>query len=164
MWKPRPREEERVESIPEVALCSGFESSWDHGAREVFFLNVCLHTTWVFDAGGGQKRAGTPEEATDPRREHWSPGTGIIDGCDLPSGCWESNPLEMQPVLRTTEKSLQSPICFIIMCIHLCLLECSCLQRSEDPRIPWSWCYKQCQPPDMGARNQTQIFSKNKCS
>jgi hypothetical protein len=38
-----------------------------------------------------------------------SPGTGIIDNCELPCGCWELNPgpLEEQPVLSTAEPSLQ---------------------------------------------------------
>ena len=33
----------------------------------------------------------------------------ITDGCDLPCGCWEldSEPLEEQPVLLTSEPSLQ---------------------------------------------------------
>ena len=36
-------------------------------------------------------------------------GTGVMDGCRLPCGCWELNsgPLEEQPVLLTTEPSLQ---------------------------------------------------------
>ena len=38
-----------------------------------------------------------------------SPGTGVMDGCKPPCGCWELNldPLEEQPVLLTTEISLQ---------------------------------------------------------
>ena len=34
----------------------------------------------------------------------------IIDGCEPPCGCWELNsgPLEEQPVLLTTEPSLQT--------------------------------------------------------
>ena len=42
-----------------------------------------------------------PEEAPDL----------ITDGCELPCGCWEldSEPLEEQPVLLTTEPSLQPP-------------------------------------------------------
>jgi hypothetical protein len=41
------------------------------------------------------------------------PGTGVVDGCELPCGCWESNLglLEEQPVLLTTEPAqLSSPI------------------------------------------------------
>jgi hypothetical protein len=43
------------------------------------------------------------------------PGTGIRDNHELPCGCLELNPglLERQPVLLTTEKSLQLPsLCF----------------------------------------------------
>ena len=38
-----------------------------------------------------------------------SPGTGVIDSCDLLCGCWELNsgPLEELPMLLTTEPSLQ---------------------------------------------------------
>jgi hypothetical protein len=38
-----------------------------------------------------------------------SSGTGVIDSCELPRGCWELNsgPLEGQPVLLTTEPFLQ---------------------------------------------------------
>lgn len=42
---------------------------------------------------------------------HKVPGTGFTDGSDLPSECWEPNPglLEDQPVLLSTEASLQPP-------------------------------------------------------
>jgi hypothetical protein len=38
-----------------------------------------------------------------------SPGTGVVDNCELPCGCWELNPgvLQEQPVFLTTESSLQ---------------------------------------------------------
>ncbi|KAL6040407.1 hypothetical protein STEG23_015188 [Scotinomys teguina] len=38
-----------------------------------------------------------------------SPGTGVIDSCELPCGCWELNPgcLKEQPVLLAIEPSLQ---------------------------------------------------------
>ena len=38
-----------------------------------------------------------------------SHGTGATDSCKLPCGCWDLNPgpLEEQPVLLTTEPSLQ---------------------------------------------------------
>jgi hypothetical protein len=38
-----------------------------------------------------------------------SPGTGVTDSCELPSGCWELNlgPLGEQPVLLVTEPSFQ---------------------------------------------------------
>ena len=40
-----------------------------------------------------------------------SPGTGVTDSCELPCGCWESNPhsLKEQPVLSTAEPPLQAP-------------------------------------------------------
>jgi hypothetical protein len=36
-----------------------------------------------------------------------SPGTEVIRGCELPSGCWDSNldPLEEQQMFLTTEAS-----------------------------------------------------------
>jgi hypothetical protein len=39
------------------------------------------------------------------------PGTGFTVSCELPCGCCELNPdpLEEQPVLLTTEPSLQPP-------------------------------------------------------
>lgn len=41
-----------------------------------------------------------------------SPGTGAIDSCEPPYGCWQQNtgPVQEQ-VLLTTEPSLQSPPC-----------------------------------------------------
>ena len=41
-------------------------------------------------------------------------GTGVTGGCELPCGCWELNPgpLEEQPVLVTTEPSLQPNLKF----------------------------------------------------
>jgi len=40
-----------------------------------------------------------------------SPGTGVTDSCELTCGCWElkPGPLEEQPVLLTSEPSLQPP-------------------------------------------------------
>ena len=52
----------------------------------VFYLHLCLYKSIAF------------------------PGTGVTYSCKLPrSGCWElnPNPLEEQPVLSTTEPSLQ---------------------------------------------------------
>ena len=42
-------------------------------------------------------------------KDSGSPASGVTDGCELPCGCWESNPgpLEEQPVLLTTEPALQ---------------------------------------------------------
>ena len=43
-----------------------------------------------------------------------SPGTGVIDSCEVPCGCWELNPdpLEEQPVLQNLELSLQPLLLF----------------------------------------------------
>jgi hypothetical protein len=43
------------------------------------------------------------------RGEHQTPRTGVTDGCELLCACWESiqGPLQEQPVLLTTEPSLQ---------------------------------------------------------
>jgi len=48
----------------------------------------------------------------DAEENAGSPGMAVIDGCEPPSGCWGSNsePLEEQPVLLTTEPSLQSSL------------------------------------------------------
>jgi hypothetical protein len=49
------------------------------------------------------QRPQRPEEGSE------TPGTGVTGGCEPPWGCWELNtgPLEEQPVLLTTEPSLQ---------------------------------------------------------
>lgn len=46
-----------------------------------------------------------------------SPGTEVADGCELPYGCWESNPcpLQEQQVLLAAEPLLQP-------CIRMSLL------------------------------------------
>jgi hypothetical protein len=43
------------------------------------------------------------------RKRHWSPGTGITDGCEPLCGWLGPNlgPLEEQPVFLTAEPSLQ---------------------------------------------------------
>ena len=53
-----------------------------------------------------------------------SPGTGVLDSYDLPCGCWElnSSPLEKQPVLLTTEPSLQPWILYMNISITLCFV------------------------------------------
>ena len=43
-----------------------------------------------------------------PEKNIRSPGTGAIDSCELPCGCWESN-LGSLEVPQTTEPSLQAP-------------------------------------------------------
>ena len=47
-----------------------------------------------------------------------SPGTGVIDRCELPCTCWGSNLhlLEKQPMLITTELSLQPPRFRLLKC------------------------------------------------
>lgn len=47
-------------------------------------------------------------EPTKVKRGYQSPGTGIVDSCELPCQYWESNPgpLQEQPVLLTGAKSL----------------------------------------------------------
>ena len=49
-----------------------------------------------------------------PARQKRTPNL-ITDGCEPPCGCWEldSGPLEEQPVLLTSEQSLQLPVCFL---------------------------------------------------
>ena len=44
-----------------------------------------------------------------PQRSEEGVGTGVTDTCQLPCGCWESNPgsLQEQSMLLTTEPSLQ---------------------------------------------------------
>lgn len=62
-----------------------------------------------------------------PEEDVGFPGTGIVDSCELPCGCWELNlsPLEEQPVLLTVEQSLEShghP--FLLVCALLCIGTC----------------------------------------
>ena len=47
---------------------------------------------------------GRPEEGIT------SPGTGVTDGCELPYGCWESDPghLEEQPVAAEPSRKRSS--------------------------------------------------------
>jgi hypothetical protein len=74
-------------------------------------------------AQGGQKRA------LD------FPGIGVTDSCEPPCGCWELNsePLEEQSVLLTTEPSLQPLslifnfvlfaflfVCLFVHCLSIC--------------------------------------------
>jgi hypothetical protein len=56
-----------------------------------------------------------PTEAIEDIRSN---GTGVTDGGELPHGCWKPNldPLKEQPVLLTSELSLQlSSILFLIL-------------------------------------------------
>ena len=64
----------------------------------VLCLHMCLYSMHVQDT---QK----PEEGVR------SPGTGVIDSCEPPCVCWESNlgPVEKQPVLFFMGLSLLSP-------------------------------------------------------
>ena len=61
--------------------------------------------------------------------------TLIIDGCESPCGCWELNsvPLEEQPVLLTSEPSLQSGCSRFFFHSEVCFPElCVCVHGSED--------------------------------
>jgi hypothetical protein len=66
-----------------------------------------------------------------------SPETGVTDSCELPCWCWELNldPLEEQPVLLTTEPSLQPPPCFFETLTSLGLCDSSRLSDNK-PRKP----------------------------
>ena len=60
---------------------------------------------------------------------YWIPGTGVMDGCELPPCvCWELNPgpLQGQRVLLTTEPFLQPFFSLkkLFMCMCVCLRAC----------------------------------------
>lgn len=40
------------------------------------------------------------------------------------------------------------------MCIHVQMP----MKARRDLRAPWSWCYRHCEPPDVGAGNWTRVF------
>ena len=63
-----------------------------------FCLHVCQHTMCVQSPKKPEEGAGTP-------------GTGVMDGCKLPHGCWESDPglLDHLPVHFTAEPPLLFP-------------------------------------------------------
>lgn len=65
---------------------------------------------------------------TEARRGHWTPGTGVIDGCKAPFGCWDSklSPVEEQPTLLTSKSSLQP------------------LRRGFYPETSWKWNMQVC--------------------
>ena len=77
-------------------------------------MSVCLHLDMphACSTQGGQKRA---EDSL---------GTGVRDGCELSSGCWELNlePLSMQQALLATHSSPLPPILFIyfLFIIYFC--------------------------------------------
>lgn len=61
-----------------------------------------------------------PEKAREGIR---SLGTGAIDDCELPRGCWASNPgLQEQQVLLTSELFLQVERFALISCFYILLL------------------------------------------
>lgn len=66
---------------------------------DILHAHVCTVYLCVSSAHGGQKRALHP------------PGKAVINSCELPVGCWESNPglLEEQPVLLTADLFLPAP-------------------------------------------------------
>jgi hypothetical protein len=59
-----------------------------------------------------------------------SPGTGAVDGCELPCGCWELNLEQEQQVLPITDLPLQLHRRLKKMCV--CLCECSCEWRPDN--------------------------------
>ena len=53
-----------------------------------------------------------------------SPGTGVMDVCELLCWCWESNPgWEEQPVLLTAEPSLQPSFHILVLSSYLLLFK-----------------------------------------
>lgn len=61
----------------------------------IFCLLVCLCTTCVPAACGGQKEGIR------------STGPEVSDGCEPTHGCWDLSPLEEQPVRLSTEPMLK---------------------------------------------------------
>jgi hypothetical protein len=60
---------------------------------------MCLYASWM---------------PSEDRRGHWSPWSGVVDGCEPPCGCQESNlgPLQEQQLLFTTKPSLQPKLSY----------------------------------------------------
>jgi hypothetical protein len=88
------------------------------------------------------------------------PWTGVTDGCELPCGCWESNPgpLQEQPMLLTTELALDFifKLCVCVCVCVWCACECHGSQKPEalDPvELELTGSYEPCA---MGTGNQTQ--------
>jgi hypothetical protein len=50
--------------------------------------------------------------------------TRVTNGCELPCGCWELNPglQEEEPVLLTTEPSLQALTCILVGILFACFV------------------------------------------
>ena len=46
----------------------------------------------------------------EDRRGYQISGTGVTDGFNSPSGCWESNPSPLKQLFLTVQLSLQAPI------------------------------------------------------
>ena len=68
---------------------------------------LCLGTLWL--SSDTPPHTHTHTRALDP----------ITDGCEPPSGCWESIPLQEQSVLITTEPSLQHDIFFPLAPVYV---------------------------------------------
>lgn len=66
----------------------------------MFFFSACIGAHYVYAWYPWRSEEGTGY-----------PGTGIMDSYESPCGCWESNsdPLQQQQVLLTTEPSLWLP-------------------------------------------------------
>lgn len=121
MWKPDPERKNKLNPALKLLYVLDLESSWEHWARKIGTLPEYMSahhlSAWLLETRRGH----------EARREHGSPGTGIIDGCNLPSGCWESNPSPLENnQFSELLSNLQAPIYFIIMCMHLCLLVGMC--------------------------------------
>ncbi|XP_038167074.1 ras-related protein Rab-13 isoform X2 [Arvicola amphibius] len=72
--------------------------NWMKSIKEVDGYFVYIHTS-------------ANQVPSEVRREWWTPGTLVTDGCEPPRGCWELNsgPLEEQSVFLTAEAFSPAP-------------------------------------------------------
>lgn len=105
-----------------------------------------------------------PEESMDPLELELQ----VVVICQVGAGnptqvLWKNNQFS-EPL-----SNLSSPYLFynyMYMSVSACWYVQMSAVASEVRKghwILWCWCYKQLSAPVMGARKQTQIFSKNKC-
>lgn len=85
------------------------------------------------------------------RRGHWSPGTGVTEGCESPSGCWEPHPGPLQKRgspkgwVLTTDPSLWTfKLLLWLLDLRFCLERVSFNNKSAKSafrmwRSFWNW-------------------------
>lgn len=163
MWKPRPRRNQLNPALKLLYVLDLESMGQDKVGVLPVYMSVHHLSGWCWRR---PEEGMEPEESMDPLELELQMAVVCQVGAGNPTqALWKNNQFS-EPL-----SNLSSPSLFYnYMSVSVSVSACGYVQMSavasEVRKGHWilrCWCYTQLSAPGMGARKQTQIFSKNKC-